>query len=117
MANPIAKVKNPALISRFEHLSAEAAMLIDKTNTDGLTLARGTLMGKQVSGGKYRPYVECDVKSGGNFATNSTAGTLDLTTQVGPVPFKAGDVIETVGGVAIGTLYYTSNGSVKVRLV
>ena len=104
MANPIAKVKNPALLSRFEHLAAEAAILIDKSYTDGKTLARGVLMGKQVTGGKYRPYVEAEVKTGGNFATNSTAGTLDLSTQVGPVAFQAGDVIETVAGTAIGTI-------------
>jgi hypothetical protein len=102
--NPIAIIKNPALLSRFERLAVETSFLIDASISGGLTLARGVLMAKIVSSGKYRPYVEGVVKTGGAFATSSAAFTLDVSQQVGPVPFQVGDVIEDVSGNALGTI-------------
>jgi len=104
MGNVLATIKNPALISRFENLAAETSGVVDGNFSGGLTLARGTLMGKIVSTGKFRPYTEGVVKTGGAFATGSTAFTLDQSVAVGPVPFQVGDVIEDSAGNALGTI-------------
>jgi hypothetical protein len=52
---------------------------------------------------------------GSNSVTSKVTGTNAFKSVVSG-PFEDDEEAED-GGVAIGTLYYTSNGSVKVRLV
>lgn len=102
--NPIATVRNTALVSRFDHLACETGVLLDKTYQAGVRLLRGALLGKIVSSGKYRAYVEIDVKTGGDFSTVAATFTLDVATKIGQGDFEVGDVITSVGGTALGTI-------------
>jgi len=102
--NIIASIVNPALVSRNEHLLAETSILVDKNFHGGQTLKRGALMGKIVSSGKYRAYVEIAVKTGGAFSTAAATFTVDKSTLIGQSDLAVGDVIEDTAGNALGTI-------------
>jgi hypothetical protein len=94
-------ITNPALVSRHDHLAVCESITIDSTvHADGERLVRGTLLGK-LGSGKYRAYAEAVVT--GAFATNSTAFTLDPASKAAK-HFRVGDVIESTGGSALGTI-------------
>lgn len=100
---PIATVRNPALVSRFDQHALESSALLDKTYQAGVRLKKGALLGK-LGSGKYRAYVEIDVKTGGDFSNAAVGFTLDVATKVGQGDFEVGDVITSVSGTALGTI-------------
>lgn len=102
MSNLLASIKNPALLSRHEQLAAETAVMIDSAaHAAGVVLPRGTLVGKLASG-KHRAYAEA-LTSGSGFGTGSASFQLDPASAL--IGFlKAGDVIESVAGAALGTI-------------
>lgn len=104
MATVTATITNKALLSRFEHLACEAGVLLDKTFQAGIKLLRGDLLGKIVASGKYRAYVEIDVKAGGDFSVASVNFTVDKATKIGRGELAVGDVITSVAGLALGTI-------------
>jgi hypothetical protein len=100
----LAKVKNPALVSRFVELALVSSMLIDRTVHGGEILPRGTVMARIVSSKKYRAYAEGTIKAGGAFSASAPGFTLDV--DVSPIAkhLRVGDVIESVSGTALGTI-------------
>lgn len=111
MATAIATVRNPVVVSRFDELALAKKIALDKTYQAGLKLYRGDLLGKLASG-KYRAYVEIDVKASGDFGTGSANFTLDVATKIGRGELAVGDVITSVAGLALGTIltYNTTTG-------
>jgi hypothetical protein len=104
MSNVLASIKNVAIISRFEQVALETALVVDKTiHAAGETLERGTLLGKLASG-KHRAYAEGTVKAGGAFSNAAATFTLDVAVSPIAKHLRVGDVIESVGGTALGTI-------------
>jgi hypothetical protein len=101
MAQILSTFKNPALISRHEQLAIANAIKIDNAiHALNETLRRGTLLGKGANG-KYRAYAEAPVTVAFSAASpNFTLDPADINTK----NFRVGDVIESVAGLALGTI-------------
>ena len=98
---PIATVRNQGIVSRFDNLALETGVLLDKTYQAGVRLLRGSLLG-QLASGKYRAYCEIDVSVA--FNTANANFTLLVSSKVGQGDLEIGDVITSVGGLALGTV-------------
>lgn len=105
MGRLLGDITNANPVSRYESQAVPVGGVIDNAiHLAAELLKRGTLMAKIVSSGKFRAYFEATVKAGGDFANNAVGFTLDaaLSPLIGNL--RVGDVIESVGGTALGTI-------------
>lgn len=102
-----------AILSRFEQLAVFVEGIIDNVvHPEGELMGRGLLLGKITAGtvgtvGNLRAYAEGKVKTGGAFSTGAATFTLDpadSATKAMIKHFRIGDVIESTGGTALGTI-------------
>jgi hypothetical protein len=102
MRRILGDISNSTTISRREDLAVVVEAVIDGTiHPDGDLVRRGAVLAQVVATGKYRAYAEGLVTTA--FATSSTAFAVDPTEPAAQY-FKAGDVIESTAGAALGTI-------------
>lgn len=103
MSRDLGSMANKSLVSRDLRLAVVRGLVIDNSvHPKDELIYRGTLMGKLVSGGKYRAYAEGTVQTTA-FATNSVNFQVDPSGSTAK-HFRVGDVIESTGGSALGTI-------------
>lgn len=93
-------ITNKQVVARASHLAVSLAIKIDSAAHPNEKIPAGSFMAKKANG-KYRAYAEGDVTAA--FAADSANFTLD---PAGPLVkhFRVGDALETVAGVALGTI-------------
>jgi hypothetical protein len=95
-------ISNSSIVSRREDLAVVVEAIIDSAiHPSGDLIRRGALLAQR-GNGKYRAYAEGVVV--GAFSAAATTFSVDLTQGQSAQYFKAGDVIESVAGVALGTI-------------
>lgn len=93
-------ITNKQVVARASHLAVSLALIVSASIHANEDLSAGQFMA-QMSNGKYRAYAEGVVSTAFN-----TANANFAVDPAGPLAkhFRVGDAIESVGGVALGTI-------------
>jgi hypothetical protein len=93
-------ITNKQVVARASHLAVSLALIVSGSIHANEDLTAGSFLA-QMSNGKYRAYAEADVTT-----AFSTANANFAVDPAGPLAkhFRIGDAIESVAGVALGTI-------------